>query len=392
MLRIRLTKSVIDDLVAGPKDAVYWDTILSGFGLKVTPKGRKVFIVIYRTKNGPARLRKYTIGRYGPTTLATARVAAQKVLGARAEGRDPASERREARFRSVLNSVEPVAEEFLTRHLASKRSSSEMRRVIEREIVPVWRGRSIHDINKRDVVALLDAIVDRGSPGTANRAYSTLRSMMNWCVNRSILDRSPCHGLPDPAPERPRHRVLSDRELSAVISAARRIGFPYGHMIEILALTAQRRSEVSGLVWSEIDFENRTWIIPSSRSKNNKPHLVHLAPAVIDILRDLPRLEPIIFSSHGMKPFQNWSEMKRTLDRSSGVVGWVLHDLRRTVVSGMAGLGIAPHVADKILNHQSGTISGVAAVYQRHEFLRERKEALERWAAHIGSLMQEAVQ
>jgi integrase len=388
---MRLTKSAIDSLVAGPKDTVYWDEVLSGFGVKVTPKGRKIFIVMYRTRNGAARLRKYTIGPYGPTTLASARVAAQKVLAARAEGRDPAAERREARRRSVLESIETVAEEYLSRHLASKRSSSEMRRVIEREIVAVWRGRSIHEITKRDVIALLDAIVDRGSPGTANRAYSTLRSMMNWCVKRSILERSPCNGLPDPAPERARDRVLDDLELSAVISAARRIGFPYGHIIEMISLTAQRRSEVSEMMWAEVDLKNAVWTIPSIRSKNNKPHLIHLAPAVIDLLRRLPRVEPIIFSTDGIKPFQNWSEMKRTLDRSCGINGWVLHDLRRTVVSGMARLGIAPHVADKILNHQSGTISGVAAVYQRHEFLRERREALERWAAHVSSLLDEPV-
>jgi integrase len=387
--KIRLTKSLIDNLVPGRKDAVYWDEALAGFGLKVTPKGRKVFIVMYRTRDPAARLRKYTIGPYGPTTLASARVVAQKVLAARAEGRDPAAERREARRRAVLESVEAVSEDFLIRHLASKRSSSEMRRVIEREIVGVWRGRSIHDIGKRDVIALLDAIVDRGSPGTANRAYSVLRSMMNWCVNRSILDRSPCDGLPDPAPERARDRVLGDRELSAVISAARKIGFPYGYIIEMLSLTAQRRSEVSGMVWTEVDLETGIWTIPSFRSKNNKPHLVHLASAAVDLLRRVPRVEPMIFSNFGSKPFQNWSEMKRTLDNSSGVSGWVLHDLRRTVVSGMARLGIAPHVADRILNHQSGTISGVAAVYQRHEFLQERRAALEMWAAHVSSLIRE---
>ena len=129
--------------------------------------------------------------------------------------------------------------------------------LIEREIVAVWRGRSIHEITKRDVIALLDAIVDRGSPGTANRVYSTLRSMMNWCVERSILDRSPCSGLSDPAPERARDRVLDDLELTAVISAARRIGFPYGHIIEILSLTAQRRTEVSEMMWAEIDLQER---------------------------------------------------------------------------------------------------------------------------------------
>ena len=172
--------------------------------------------------------------------------------------------------------------------------------------------------------------------------------------------------------------------------AARQIDGPYGGIVELLALTGQRREEVAQLTWDELDLASQTWTLPGSRTKNGKPHIVHLSKEAIAVLMRMPKLGRFVFSVSGSKPFQSFSAAKRELDRLSGVYAWRLHDLRRTCVSGMARLGVAPHVADKILNHQSGTISGVAAVYQRHEFLAERKEALERWAAHVAFLLKGA--
>ena len=137
------------------------------------------------------------------------------------------------------------------------------------------------------------------------------------------------------------------------------------------------------MAWVEIDEATRTWRIPAARCKNGKAHLVHLSEPVWKIIQQMPRTEDIVFATSGKKPFQNFGRVKRELDRRSGVTDWCLHDLRRSAVSGMARLGIPPHIADKILNHQSGTISGVAAIYQRHEFLVERKDALERWGDHV---------
>ena len=145
----------------------------------------------------------------------------------------------------------------------------------------------------------------------------------------------------------------------------------------------QRREEVARLQWAELDLARRIWTIPKSRTKNAKAHVVHLSEQSLAVLKRADRNSPFVFSLFGTKPFQEFSRAKRVLDQLSGVRGWRLHDLRRTCVSGMARLGVAPHVADKILNHQSGTISGVAAVYQRHDFLAERREALERWGAHV---------
>jgi integrase len=201
------------------------------------------------------------------------------------------------------------------------------------------------------------------------------------------LDQSSAEGIPLPTKEVARDRVLNDDELARVIIAARQIGSPYGGIVELLALTGQRREEAARCVWDEIDLDKRLWTLPNLRTKNAKPHIVHLSDQAIAVLGKAKKLGRFVFSAAGTHPFQDFSSAKRELDAISGVSGWRLHDLRRTCVSGMAGLGVAPHVADKILNHQSGTISGVAAVYQRHQFLTERKEALERWGAHVAQIL-----
>ena len=140
------------------------------------------------------------------------------------------------------------------------------------------------------------------------------------------------------------------------------------------------------MTWREVDFEKKIWTIPFERAKNSRAHFVHLAPRAIEIIQAQPKTDGLVFPTASGKPFSEFSIMKSRLDQESGVSDWVLHDLRRTVVSGMASLGTAPHVADKVLNHQSGIISGVAAVYQRHEFLAERKVAMEIWDGHVASL------
>jgi len=184
--------------------------------------------------------------------------------------------------------------------------------------------------------------------------------------------------------------VLTDDELATVILAARQMSEPYSGIVELSALTGQRREEVAQMQRDELDLPQRLWTIPKSRAKNNKPHFVQLSDQAIAVLRRQNQRGIFIFSVSGENPFQGFSKAKQELDQLSGVTGWRLHDLRRTCVSGMARLGVAPHVADKILNHQSGTISGVAAIYQRHQFLAERKEALERWGAHVDALLKTA--
>ena len=385
MPRIKLTKSAIDALPMPKSDVVYWDAAFPGFGVKVTPKGRKVFVVLYRTGGAGSKLRKYTIGPYGRVTLHQARVAAQKVFAAKLDGRDPAAEKREAKRRVVADRVEDLLETFIAQRLSQNRSGGEIARLLQREVGNTWAGRSIHEISKRDVVELVLGIEQRGAPIAANKALKSIKTFLRWCVGRAVLDQSPAEGVPLPSKEVARDRVLDDEELARIILAARQIGGPYGGIVELLALTGQRREEVARLQREELDLARRIWTIPKSRTKNAKTHVVHLSEQSLAVLKRGDQNSPLVLSLLGTKPFQEFSRAKRVLDQLSGVTGWRLHDLRRTCVSGMARLGVAPHVADKILNHQSGTISGVAAVYQRHEFLAERREALERWGVQVAA-------
>ena len=385
----RLTKSTIDALPAAKADVVYWDAGCPGFGVKVTPKGRKVFIVLYRAGGAGSKLRKYTIGPYGRVTLHQARIAAQKVFAAKLEGRDPAAEKREARRRLVADRVGDLLETFIDQRLAQNRSAHEIARLLRREVGKPWAGRGIHEISKRDVVEIIAAIEQRGAPVAANKALKSLKTFLRWCVGRAVLDQSPAEGVPLPTKEVTRDRILNDQELAQVIRAAREMGGPYGGIVELLALTGQRREEVGQMTWNELDLARRVWTLPKSRTKNAKEHIVHLSAQSIAVLKRAERKGPFIFTLFGSKPFRQHSRGKRRLDQLSGVTEWRLHDLRRTCVSGMARLGIAPHVADKILNHQAGTIPGVAAVYQRHEFLSERQEALDLWGAHIDAILSE---
>jgi integrase len=392
MPRIKLTKSTIDTLPIPSSDLVYWDAASPGFGLKVTPKGRKVFIVLYRTGGAGSKLRKYTIGPYGRVTLHQARVAAQKVFAAKLEGRDPAAEKRESKRRIVADLVEDLLESFITQRLSQNRSGAEIARVLRREVGKPWAGRSIHSIAKRDVVEVVSAIVQRGAPSAANKTLKSLKTFLRWCVGRAVLDQSPAEGVPLPTKEVARDQVLDDMELAQVILAARKIGGPYGAIVELLALTGQRRQEVACLAWEELDLAQQVWTIPKSRTKNGKAHVVHLSRQSLAVVQGADRLGPFLFTLLGTKPFQDFTRAKRRLDQLSGVTGWRLHDLRRTCVSGMARLGVAPHVADKILNHQAGTISGVAAVYQRHDFLAQRRAALDLWGAHVDQLLSNGCQ
>jgi integrase len=390
MPRVKLTKSAIDVLATHEKDIVYWDSTCPGFGVKVTPKGRKVFIVLYRNGGAGSRLRKYTIGPYGRITLHQARIAALKIFAARTEGRDPAAEKQQARRRLVADRVDDLVELFITEHLSKTRSAREISRLLRREIIPSWGTRSVHELDRRQVIDLVTEIASRGTPSAANKLLKVVKTFFGWCVGRAILDLSPAKGVVAPSRERARDRVLDDKELARILGATLQIGGPYAGIIELLALTGQRREEVAQLTWDEIDLAGRTWTLPAFRTKNGKPHIVHLSKPALAVLMRMPRLGQFVFSLSGAKPFGRFSAAKRDLDKLSGVSNWRLHDLRRTCVSGMARLGVAPHVADKILNHQTGSISGVAAVYQRHEFLGERKEALESWGEHVDCLLKSA--
>src|SRR5712671_4894402 len=301
MPRIKLTKSSIDKLPTSASDVVYWDSGCPGFGMKVTPKGRKVFIVLYRTGGAGSKLRKYTIGPYGRVTLHQARVAAQKVFAARLAGRDLAAEKQAARRRLVVDRVGDLLETFIAQHLAQNKAGGEIGRLLRRELGQSWGGRSIHDITKRDVVEVVSAVEQRGAPSAANKTLKSTKTFLRWCVGRAILDSSPAEGIPMPTKVVSRDKVLTDQELALVIRAARKVGGPFGGIVEFLSLTGQRREEVAQMTWDELDIGQRVWTLPGSRTKNGKQHVVHLSAQALAVLNRVPRKGPFVFTILGTR-------------------------------------------------------------------------------------------
>jgi integrase len=313
--------------------------------------------------------------------LPMARAQAQKIFAARLDGRDPAEEKKQSRRRLVVDRIDDLVERFIQEHVSQVRTSKRLTNLLRRDVIPYWGTKSIHEIKKRDVSDLVSQIAQRNAHAS-HRLLKTLKTFFRWCVGRAVIDFSPAEGLSSNYRQTSRDRVLTDQELAAVILGARQMTHPYGAIVEFLALTGQRREEAAQLKRDELEEKARTWTIPGSRTKNNKAHIVHLSEPAWRVLARSPGGDLVFGTSTG-KRFQAFRKGKRALDELCGVTAWRLHDLRRTIVSGMARLGVPPHVADKILNHQAGTISGVAAVYQRHDFLAERKEALDRWGAHV---------
>jgi integrase len=366
------------------------DSHMTGLYLSVMPSGHKSWAVRYRHHR---QSRKLTLGGYPQIDLKTARTLAAKALRRVAEGADVAREKIIARA-SQRDSVEHIVEEFLKRHVSLNRprTAQETERLLRRHILPRWRGRLVHEITRRDVIDVLDLVVDDGAPIVANRVLAAVRKFFNWCLARDILQSTPCAGVKPPSQERARDRTLTDEELRLVWHAADKIGGTFGPLVKLLALTGQRRDEIARMRWEEVDIENRLLTLPAARTKNDQPHQVFLSEAALAVLNSIPRVEgsPFVLTTNGgASPASGYSKNKRRLDAllPADMPPWRLHDLRRTCASGMARLGINLPVIEKCLNHASGSFAGIVGVYQRHSFADEKRAALEAWGRHVDSLV-----
>jgi integrase len=379
-MRIKFTAKTIEHLSAqGPKRLDAYDTVLQGFGLRVSPTGRKVWFVIVRPEG---RAKRVTIGGYPTLSLHDAREAAARLM-------------RDGHPRGVTPDfpcgVSPTLGEIVPQFIQLyARPKNRRWRATERTLHKFEKLFTvpITEIKRTDVVRALDGLIASGMQVGANRALAGLKKLMNWALDRGIVPVNPIAGLKPPAVEVARERVLADHELAKLLAVADEEGYPFGPALKILALTAQRRGEVTGMKWSEVDLDRQTWTIPAARSKNKQSHCVPLTDEVRAILRAIPRFvgSDLVFTTTGITPISGFGRLKDRIAASLGASDWCIHDLRRTAASGMARLGIAPHIVEKVLNHKSGVISGVAAVYNRYGYDREKRDALERWANAIAQM------
>jgi integrase len=386
----RLTELAIQKARPPAKGQIeLWDGALPGLGLRISAGGTKAWVLVYRMHGRP---RRFTFGRWPMLGLINARKAARKALGVVEAGMDPAAIRAENRERNERDTFEAVVSHFIERYAKPKnRSWRETERLLQRELVPLWRRRPIATISRRDVIEALDAIVDRGAPVIACRTLAAVRKLFNWSLERGIIEATPVTGIGAPASVESRDRVLDDEELAAVWRACDGLRWPFGPMFKLLILTGQRRDEVASMLWRDLDFERRIWTLPREVTKSDRAHIVPLSPLALDLLSSLPRLgEGYVFPSRRQasdQPASGFSHAKARLDRLSGVKGWRLHDLRRTVASGMARLGVLPHVIERVLNHVTGSLGGVAGVYNRFGYEPEMRRALDAWGQHVEGLL-----
>jgi integrase len=380
-MRRKLTNSEIKKLSPPEeRDMFVWDTEEKGFGLRVTPTGKMTFVVQYRLR-GNRRTYRLTIGPYGRWTPTEAREEARRILRERDRGQDPLA----ARWRQS-QTVTVVMNAFIEKHHRDKkdnRSIEQVRRALQRYVVPAWDDRPFAEIERRDINKLLDQLMARGTPIMANRLHANLRTLFRWAVKQDIIANDPMVGVDRPAPPVGRSRVLNDGELAEVWVAADSLGSPFGRFIQLLILTAQRRSEVAEMRWSEVNLERATWSLPAERTKNKREHAVPLVPELVEILQGFPSRQrqdasDLVFTTNWRTPIKGFSVAKRKLDEQILVArrqaankrddavepmpNWTFHDLRRTATTGMQRLGIKPYVAERILNHDQGSPGDLCAL------------------------------
>jgi integrase len=325
-----------------------------------------------------------TIGTYPALSLADAREAWREARQDSMASRDPSLAKRD---KPALD-FETVSREWLKRDQAKNKSYREAQRVVERELIPVWGHRRVDELGRRDVLDLVDAIADRGAPTMARRVQAYVHRFFRWCVGRGIIGANPSADLPKPGSESKRDRVLSDNELAAVWKAACEIGWPFVDAVRLLILTGARREEIGSLRWKEV--AGTAIMLAGGRTKNNEPHDIPLSAAALPILDALPRIadSQLVFTTNGKTPISGWSRAKTEFDKLAGIPPWRIHDLRRTVATGLQRLGASLQVIEAVLGHVSGSRAGVVGVYQRHSFADEKRQALEAWGAYVLDLVE----
>ena len=363
--------------------------------MRVTDHGHKSFVLVARYPSHPENPTRRALGDYGAITLEQARWKAREWLQLIQKGIDPKIEdarQRAATQRRQVNSFAMVAGEFLERHAAGLKKSAEAKRIIEGEFVRRWGARPMTDIMPEEVAAAIRAIVKRGSPYQAHNALGYIRSLYNWAIGTHEFGvaSSPVERLKPKAligQREARDRILTDEELRAVWNVAGEMAYPYGPVFRLLIQTGQRELEIAHASWPEVDFDKRLLTIPAARMKGDRAHEVPLAPTTVELLDGLPRWTgPFVFTTTaGAKPINGFSKAKARIDKLSGVTGWVIHDLRRTVRTHFSALPVQDLVRELVIAHAK---PGLHRVYDQHAYRDEKRDCLELWEKRLLSIVE----
>jgi integrase len=423
-----LTDAAVRKLRPGAERRAIRDGATPSLYLIIEPSGHKSWRMRFRTPSG--RIGKLTLGPYDatgkeltgepqigqPLSLVAARQLAAEVHRQRAMGRDVIADAKARRHRLRGESIDRVANGFAAaaRQYVEEAAKPKLRRwpevarilgldpatlePIANGLADRWGDRPVSEIDEHDVFVVVDEARRVGTPGAkspkegvheprARSVYAALSAFFTHLRRQRRVAGNPCSGVFRPKPPQARDRVLSSDEIRSFWKACDAVGEPFASMLKLLLLTGQRLNEVAGMRRDELSYDGM-WLLPGSRTKNKRAHKVPLPSTAKAIVAAVPAAHQIIFSTNGRTPPSGWTRAKRRLDAAMGSPSpWHIHDLRRTFVTGLVELGVAPHVVELIVNHVGGTRGGVAGVYNRSELIDERRAALERWAVHVHGIV-----
>lgn len=416
----KLTTKMIEKAVRSGNVCTLWDSSLRGFAFRLSPKGKASWLIKRRLGEGGRNAKQilFVFGEYPVMDLDAATTEAHKLIASIADGINPQNVKRKTRNKQheayANGKLKDVYQQWYEKHRADDYETPgtywyEVGRRFKVEVLPKLGEQTlVADVSKSDVTTLIDN-KERDTQSGAKQVFNAMRPFFKWCASRELIPFDPMDGLTPPEPVAARDRVLASEELAKVWEAADHTPLPYGAFYKLLILTLQRRDEVAGMQWRELDNRTKEWIIPGSRTKNGREHLIHLSPLAWSIIEDLAAKAPVIaegrfacpyvFPSSTLRTYITcFSDAKENLDDTlkeifgSKIEPWRIHDLRRTGATGLASLRVPPHIVERVLNHISAKdVGGLTGIYQRFQYVDERKDALLKWSAYVDGLGQTIV-
>lgn len=380
------------------------DGKIAGLFVRIS-KEAKTFVLKYRFEGRPLRL---TVGRYPDLSLLEARNKAQDARSQIAKGIDPQAVKKKEK-QKLADRVDGLVKQFIDEECKGpkfektgvplKTSWKNIKADLDHSkasLVESCGTRSIHHVTDADIASILKKVTAKRGPQAANNALKRMKAFFLWCRKppRRLIAVSPCEGMDKPAEEASRERVVTDAELAAIRQGCDAVGYPYGNIVKLLMLTGQRRTEVAAMRWTELDLDAGNWEMPGDRTKNDEPTIIPLSTLALDILKAVPCLnDTFVFPARGNEEshFSGYSKCKKDLDKKALIDGkalenWTQHDLRRTLATNLGRRQVAPHIIEHILNHKAASMSAVAKIYNRYQYLDEKRQALQMWADHIQAL------
>ncbi|MBN8929906.1 MAG: tyrosine-type recombinase/integrase [Rhodospirillales bacterium] len=357
-----------------------FDSLLPGFGLRLSSRGHKAWILFYRY-GGNQRRKTFPFASF--PRLEDARDRAREILGQVERGVDPEAETREATAPLV---TEAIAEFIMRYAKVRNRDWRTTERLLQRHVGTRWPDRRVQTIRRTDILKMLDELGDAGYRAGANRVLAATRKLFAWLVERGEIEQSPVAGVTAPAKEQRRDRVLSEAELVRVWIAAEVQAYPMGQLVQLLILLGQRRTMTANMRWRDLDLEEGVWRVPAEAMKGGRPHVVPLPSSAVALLTGSPRHSEYVLSTNGVAPVSGYSKVKAILDERLGpeIAPWRLHDIRRSVATRLAELGTPRIVIERLLDHADRSVT---SRYDQHTYLPEVRRALETWSKRLEELL-----